>query len=221
METGDSSLFDVWIENWKDLTAFEVVEIGEKPGKTISDITLNTKATLDELLLPFAQSIYVKCRTFNELEEKMSRSQRARLLEAISTDIKKCSNYLTPEVSREALKESEKRDIDLYTKNWHDQNKFDRGRLLFHFEHCVPISAIVKECQKQCSEEAILDILKRKLRVAWILKSEDKELTRLGYKTNRPNPCAAYIEAKIELILRDEVDGASVVRCDQGEQDLK
>jgi hypothetical protein len=31
METDDPSLFDVWIENWKDLTAFEVIEIGEKP----------------------------------------------------------------------------------------------------------------------------------------------------------------------------------------------
>ncbi len=33
MEANDPSLFAVWIEKWKDLTAFEVVEIGEKPGK--------------------------------------------------------------------------------------------------------------------------------------------------------------------------------------------
>ena len=32
METDDPSLFNVWIEKWKDLTAFEVVEIGEKPN---------------------------------------------------------------------------------------------------------------------------------------------------------------------------------------------
>jgi Protein of unknown function (DUF3303) len=31
METNDPSLFNVWIEKWNDLTAFEVVEIGEKP----------------------------------------------------------------------------------------------------------------------------------------------------------------------------------------------
>ena len=34
METDDQSLFNVWIEKWKDLTAFEVVEIGEKPKKS-------------------------------------------------------------------------------------------------------------------------------------------------------------------------------------------
>lgn len=33
METEDAALFNVWIEKWKDLTAFEVVEIGEKPKK--------------------------------------------------------------------------------------------------------------------------------------------------------------------------------------------
>ncbi len=30
METDNVSLFDAWIENWKDLTAFEIVEIGEE-----------------------------------------------------------------------------------------------------------------------------------------------------------------------------------------------
>jgi hypothetical protein len=31
METDDPSLFEVWFEHWKDLTAMEVVELGEKP----------------------------------------------------------------------------------------------------------------------------------------------------------------------------------------------
>jgi hypothetical protein len=34
METDDPSLFQTWIKNWQDLTAFEIVEIGEKPKKT-------------------------------------------------------------------------------------------------------------------------------------------------------------------------------------------
>ncbi|MDH3689997.1 MAG: DUF3303 domain-containing protein [Gammaproteobacteria bacterium] len=33
METHDRSLFNEWIENWKDLTDFEIVEIGSKPIK--------------------------------------------------------------------------------------------------------------------------------------------------------------------------------------------
>ena len=31
METNDSSLFQVWFENWKDLGKIEVIELGEKP----------------------------------------------------------------------------------------------------------------------------------------------------------------------------------------------
>jgi len=31
METDDPSLFDIWIENWNDLTEFEIVELDTKP----------------------------------------------------------------------------------------------------------------------------------------------------------------------------------------------
>lgn len=31
METRDSSLFDQWMENWKDLVSIEIVELGAKP----------------------------------------------------------------------------------------------------------------------------------------------------------------------------------------------
>lgn len=31
METNDRALFDRWVECWKDLVGFEIVELGEKP----------------------------------------------------------------------------------------------------------------------------------------------------------------------------------------------
>jgi len=31
METDEPSLFQVWLDEWKDLVAMEVVELGEKP----------------------------------------------------------------------------------------------------------------------------------------------------------------------------------------------
>jgi len=31
METDDPSLFPAWLEEWKDLVAMEIVELGEKP----------------------------------------------------------------------------------------------------------------------------------------------------------------------------------------------
>jgi hypothetical protein len=36
MQTDNFALFHAWIENWKDLVTFEVVEIGEKPKPTKS-----------------------------------------------------------------------------------------------------------------------------------------------------------------------------------------
>ena len=33
METDDRSLFDAWVDCWKDLVRFEIIELGEKPKK--------------------------------------------------------------------------------------------------------------------------------------------------------------------------------------------
>ncbi len=33
METEDPSLFQRWMDNWKDLVEFEIFEIGEKPAR--------------------------------------------------------------------------------------------------------------------------------------------------------------------------------------------
>ena len=33
METHDAKLFEAWMQNWKDLVRFEIIEIGEKPRK--------------------------------------------------------------------------------------------------------------------------------------------------------------------------------------------
>jgi integrase/recombinase XerD len=85
---------------------------------------------------------------------------------------------------------------------WHDQPSFDAGREIFHFEHVVPVSAVRTACCHQNSEGAVFAILKSRLRVAWILKSEDAELTRLGHRSNRPDPDAAYRNAGIRLVPR-------------------
>jgi Domain of unknown function (DUF3303) len=34
METDDPSLFQVWLQHWKDLVSMEVVELGEKPKRS-------------------------------------------------------------------------------------------------------------------------------------------------------------------------------------------
>ncbi|MFT5219270.1 MAG: hypothetical protein ACI9LO_002543 [Planctomycetota bacterium] len=41
METDDFDLFQQWADNWSDLTDFEIIELGIKPGKdqTVADKT--------------------------------------------------------------------------------------------------------------------------------------------------------------------------------------
>lgn len=155
-------------------------------------------ATIDELLKPFAGSILCKVIALNELN--LTSPQRARIRESISDDIKKCTNFIKPEVSQGAFRKAKIRHVDLYLKNWHDQPKFDARRELFHFEHIVPVSAIRELCENRKTKKAILEILKTRLRIAWILKREDQELTRLGYRSKRPD--SAYGEAGIKLLPR-------------------
>ena len=157
-------------------------------------------ATVDELLFPFAQSIHVKAKAFNTLRPTLTASQSARMLEAISDDIKKCTNFVTPVASRAALEEAARMKVDICSKHWHDQPKFDRGRKTFHWEHVVPVSAIRAACLEADSESAVFEILRTRARVAWILKAEDSKLTRLGFRHKRDEPDAAYLQAKIELV---------------------
>lgn len=77
---------------------------------------------------------------------------------------------------------------------------------MFHWEHVDPISCIRVACEGVGSEGAVLEILKARLRVAWILKREDQELTRLGFKRNRPDPEEAYRAAGIVLVEHPSAD---------------
>ncbi|OAI40709.1 hypothetical protein AYO40_04445 [Planctomycetaceae bacterium SCGC AG-212-D15] len=90
--------------------------------------------------------------------------------------------------------------VDLQTMTWHTQPKYDPGRAIFQWEHVNPVSSILEGCKQVTSEEAILHILKTRLRLAWILKRENEELTRLGYRSKRVDPEGAYRDAKIELL---------------------
>ena len=153
---------------------------------------------IDDLLRPFARSIRAKASALKKLD--LTKTQRSRLLESISDDIKKCTNFIVPTVSRAALKEAARLGVKLQSKSWHDQPQFDRGRKKFHLEHFVPVSAIRETCLRATTQLEILNTLKSRLGVVWILKSEDGTLTRLGYRSKRQDPKTAYRNAKIEVV---------------------
>lgn len=161
-------------------------------------------ATIDQLLQLFARSIFAKANALSRLE-KLSDKQRSRLRKSISDDIRTCGGFIfpdvvSPEVSKDAQQEAKRIEINLCKENWYTQVKFDRRREMFHWEHVRPVSSIQKMCEQAKSEEAIQDNLKIRLRIAWILKREDDELTRLRYRSKRVDPDGAYRDAKIKLL---------------------
>lgn len=131
--------------------------------------------------------------------------QKRFLNKAISFEIRHACDALMPDnlaprVSLGADSEARKIGINLRTVDWHDQSSFDPGRRIFHMEHVVPVADIRKSCCSATSPEEVLEILKKQILIAWILKEEDRRLTRLGFRSNRPDPFAAYHAAGIELL---------------------
>lgn len=152
---------------------------------------------LRDLLHPFGISVHAKAVALRELQ--LSTMQRSRLRESISDDIKKCSNFVVPEVSDAARRQALALEVELDDMCWHDQGRFDANRSTFHFEHVQPVSVVRELCLSAPSAEVVTQILLANIRVAWILKSEDEKLTGLGFRTKRPDPDEAYRAAGIVL----------------------
>jgi len=160
-----------------------------------------TKPDLNELLEPFARSICAKAKALKRwANDERFRPYRARLRKAISDDINQCTNYLPPEVSEAALVKAKKLGRDLFTANWHNQSSFDSKRKVFQWEHVVPVRSLVNLCLMNPTVPRILDVLLSKAKMAWILKREDQELTKRGYRSRREDPVAAYRECGIVLV---------------------
>lgn len=101
-------------------------------------------------------------------------------------------------VSKAALKKAKELGIDLYSMTWLNQNKFDPKRKIFHYEHCNPIKELRSAVLD--TNENVQKILKRDI-VCWILKSENKELDKRGYREKRPGGWQkCYKECGIEYM---------------------
>jgi hypothetical protein len=159
---------------------------------------------VDQLLQIFARSIFAKVGALKSLD--LTPNQHKRLQASIKEDVRACGGFLfpdvrAPEVSEAALREAKRRKVEnIHEKTWHSQSSFDAGRKTFHWEHVDPVSAIQEATEAAVSEKQVFEILNRRLRIAWILKKEDKKLKKLGFRSKRPDPEAAYLAAKIVLV---------------------
>lgn len=88
------------------------------------------------------------------------------------------------------------REVDLATRTWH--NRRPVKDILF-LEYVTPTSEIRRLCVQEPYVQAILQVMRDRLHVAWITIGENASLTKQGAKSIRPNPRAAYDMAGIVL----------------------
>lgn len=132
-----------------------------------------------------------------------TRGQVSAVRASLTQEIRKlcdalAPDHLRPAVSQRAAAAAQALGVDLCAQTWHTQSRFDPGRRVFHLEHVVPVEAVRAGAMTASSAEEIAGVL-HGIKIAWILKEEDVELKRLGYRIRRPDPDAAYVEAGIVL----------------------
>lgn len=105
----------------------------------------------------------------------------------------------------EAYKKKDK-DGDLRTRKWSEQPTFDSGRQggIFHLEHIYTgdmfRSAIEEEAKGGLTAQKIVQLIKDNYRVAWILKSENKDLPRSERGNSLADALAIYAKKNINLL---------------------
>jgi hypothetical protein len=157
-------------------------------------------APLEEMMKPFASAIFAKAQGLRALGNTITPRQVQRLKESISDDLKKATNFHPHQASVAAASEAKLRGVDLTEHTWHEQLSFDAKRATFIVEHKTPVSALREACLASPDEGAVLQVLVTQLHVVWLLRSEDDELTRRGFRHKRADPDEAYRLAGIQLL---------------------
>lgn len=157
----------------------------------------------DNVVRPFAGSMFLKANLLRG--GTLTDRQRPRVHDAITKDLQILGDVLCPdvrpfEISRAAWERAQSLGVDLRTQTWHRQWGFDPKRATFLIEHVTPNRVMREAAVEADSVDAIVEIIRRHYRVAWILKSENDELNRLGFRTKRPDPDDAYRQAGIVLM---------------------
>lgn len=156
------------------------------------------------LATPFAGGIYDLLQAVADPALPLTKTQRSRMTEAASINLRKCCDVLVPaarapEVSVGAAARAQALGVDLRQQTWQTQPTFDPGRRIFHYEHMQPIVVVRAAVAGATSPDDVVQILRREVRLAWITKEEDARLTAKGYAFKRPDPDDAYRQARIEL----------------------
>jgi len=130
----------------------------------------------------------------------------ASLLKHLCRELEDFAPRNVSEAARDKAKAVLKPEFhDLRRFHWDDQPKFDKRKGgIFHWEHLVPVNDLFCELVelRKPNSQSVGAVL-RKASIAWILKTEDAELTKRGERHGRADPWKSYENAKINLIFRE------------------
>jgi hypothetical protein len=130
-------------------------------------------------------------------------SDKRHLKASIVFKIRMAGTYQPRTASVNAQKRADELGIgDLRRFDWGDQpsRMKDPGRKIFHFEHVNPLNNIVESILKSKCETAIRSHI-MKIKIAWILKEEDRLLTKgIGGSWRSKRPDDAYERLNIQLV---------------------
>lgn len=164
---------------------------------------------LEDRITPYSIAISTLAQSIKVLDDKKKKKtnftnfdkrERSKLSQSISCLIEKAGDLFPSYKSKLAHKVARRLKIgDLCRYVWEDQPSFDKGRKLFIREHMHTVSEIKRKCLKSIKPDDVKkEILK--IKMVWILKAEDKILTRNKKKSKRKNPEKAYDEAGIKIM---------------------
>lgn len=84
---------------------------------------------------------------------------------------------------------------DMREVTWDLQSKFDKGRKVFHLEHIYTGDMFRKAVKAISASQELAQFVRTNYRLAWILKAEDQDLNRSGYRSRRGNTLGEALNA--------------------------
>jgi hypothetical protein len=164
------------------------------------EVCENSKEKNSAIINAFAQAISALC--FELKNSKLSIRERRILNSTISDILKKIGDLHPSGASIAAYNKFQKISIagDIRNLTWQQQPKYDPGRRIFHREHMIPISSLRQKCIEGPEVETVLQIIQKEIKIVWILKTEDSELSKNGHRHKRPDPEGAYKTARIKIM---------------------
>jgi hypothetical protein len=152
-----------------------------------------------------------------EIKEKteFNRTKNIMLVHLMDRCLRIASHMVAPDASELAFERAKKNDVDIFKLREKDRNKVElkikkndpKDNEKFILEHYIPVNIIIKEMLNDSKNNtSSFENALNKIKVIWVLKSEDERLNSNGHRKNRPDPKEAYRLANIKIKLNPNQD---------------